>query len=79
VVIIERYRTVFSTDVLEKRSEGASVREAMKGNLTNIAVVSALLLAVIIGTCCSWLGGWVLAATGFAAECCSRLGGSWMG
>lgn len=44
MLTIETNRTRFSTDVLEQRSEGVSVREAERANLTNTAVVSALLL-----------------------------------
>lgn len=48
VIVIEQFRTVFSTDVLEQRSEGSSLKEAATSNLTNMAVVAALLLTVII-------------------------------
>ena len=48
IIIIEANRSTFSTDVLEQRSVGVSVRDAMRSALTNMAVVAALLLTVII-------------------------------
>jgi hypothetical protein len=48
VVVVEKFRSVFSTDVLKERSDTTSLRDAMRGNLTNMAVVAALLLTVII-------------------------------
>jgi hypothetical protein len=36
VVFIGRYRTIFSTDVLQQRSVDCSLREAIKGNLTSL-------------------------------------------
>lgn len=57
VVIIETYRTTFSTDVLEQRSVGVSIRDAERSMLTNMAVVAALLLTVIIAMMQSELPG----------------------
>lgn len=49
VILIERFRGIFSTDVLKQRSDGVSIREAEKSGVTNMAVVAALLLTIIIG------------------------------
>lgn len=48
VIIVEVFRTFFSTDVLQQRSVGASLRDAQRSNLTNMAIVAALLLTVIV-------------------------------
>lgn len=48
VVFIERYRTIFSTDVLQQRSVDCSLRDAIKSNLTSLAIVGALLLTIVI-------------------------------
>jgi len=47
-IVIESFRTYFSTDVLQQRSVGISLREAQRSNLANMAIVAALLLTVII-------------------------------
>lgn len=57
VAVIETYRTTFSTDVLEQRSVGVSIRDAERSMLTNMAVVAALLLTVIIAMMQSELPG----------------------
>lgn len=49
IILVERYRSLFSTDVLEQRSDGISIRDAERSALTNMAVVAALLLTIIIG------------------------------
>lgn len=47
-VFVDANRSIFSTDVLEQRSDGVSLRDAQRTNLTNIAVVAALLVTVIV-------------------------------
>jgi len=45
---VEGGRTSFSVDIMEQRSDGTSLREANRTNLTNVGVVGALLLTVVV-------------------------------